>query len=168
MNPQSGPGATGASAAAPPIVTPSVLAVQWSRRAWKAGRHLLWTLWATSMASWPTKLTLEHPLLRLVLAVAAAAYLVVAVGELRVRVLLNDDGLVIVGPLRRTRIPWTDVSEVRVRGLTMGRGWVEVVRGNSREVALPTPVETYPLLKDRWERATAIGAAGHPALNARP
>ena len=74
----------------------------------------------------------------------AVAYIVRIVGELRARVVLERDGLVIVRAIRRTCIPWTDVAEVRVRGRSMGRGWVEVVRRNSREVVLPAPVEAYP------------------------
>lgn len=125
------------------------------------------------MAAWPTKPVAEHPALRLLEAAGAATYIAMAFGELRLRVLLEPDGLVIARAIRRTRIPWSDVSEVRVRGLTMGRAWVEVVRRNSREVALPTPVEAYSLLKDQWERATAAGPApgteqGGDAADRRP
>lgn len=130
----------------------------WSRRVRNAALPLFWAFYAAFFVS-QTNLVAEHPALRIPALALAATYLVVALGELRLRVLLEHDGLVIVR-FRHTRIPWADVSEVRVRGRSMGRGWVEVVRRSSREVVLPTPVEAYPVVKDQWERATA--APGPP------
>jgi len=102
------------------------------------------------MFALPNRLEAGHPALRLLAVAFAVAYIVRISGELRARVFLERDGLVIVRAIRRTRIPWTDVVEVRVRGRSMGRGWVEVVRRNSREVVLPAPVKAYPVLKGQW------------------
>lgn len=155
MSPQTGQGTSGASAAATPRAVPSVPVWPRSRRVRNAAGRLFWALWWTYMAVSPTKPVAEYPALRVLAVVFVVTSVVQAFGELRVRVLLEHDGLVIARAVRRTRIPWADVTEVRVRGLTMGRGWVEVVRRNSREVVLPTPVEAYAVLKDQWERATA-------------
>lgn len=169
MSPQADQGMTGASSAVTPIAMPSVPALPRSRRAWNAAVPLFWALWWVFMFALPNRLEAGHPALRLLAVAFAVAYIVRILGELRARVVLECDGLVIVRAIRRTWIPWTDVVEVRVRGRSMGRGWVEVVRRSSREFVLPAPVEAYPVLKDQWARATGAGptpgAHGAPAAS---
>lgn len=86
-------------------------------------------------------------------AVLAGGYVLGAVGTLRKQVLLDEGGLVIVRGFRRSRIPWTDVRELRVRGLDMGSGWIEAVRQDGRETVVPAPVEAYSAMRSSWERA---------------
>jgi len=171
MSPQADQGMTGASSAVTPNAMPLVPALPRSRRAWNAAAPLFWALWWLFMFALPNRLEAGHPALRLLAVAFAVAYIVRISGELRARVFLERDGLVIVRAIRRTRISWTDVVEVRVRGRSMGRGWVEVVRRNSREVVLPAPVKAYPVLKGQWARATAAGptpcAHGVPAAPER-
>lgn len=127
----------------------------------KAGGWLcLAALWAT-VAAWPSELAGAHPVLRVLQAAGAVVYGANGIGQLRTRLVLEDEGLIIARVLRRTRIPWADVREVRVRGLDMGRGWIEVVRQNSREVVLPAPVEAFPVLRERWQRTAGALATSH-------
>ncbi|GAA2745164.1 hypothetical protein GCM10009868_25590 [Terrabacter aerolatus] len=125
-----------------------------SRRVRKAIGPVLLACSSGSMAVWPTGVGVQHPAVRALQACFALGFVVITIGQLRLRVLLERDGLVIRRLVRRTRIPWAEVRDVRIRGLSMGRGWIEVVRQDSREVVLPTPVEAYPLLKEQWERST--------------
>lgn len=138
--------------------------VSWAapRRAWKAGVWLCLAALSATVAAWPTELAAAHPVLRTLQASGAVVYATNAIAQLRTRLILEDEGLVIARALRRTRIPWADVREVRVRGLDLGRrGWIEVVRQNGREVFLPAPVEAFPLLQERWQRTAGVLATSH-------
>jgi len=108
-----------------------------------------------TMYLWPMAPGSPWDLLRylhLALAVLLAAR---AISEFCTRVLAEPDGVVIVHGLRRTRIAWTDVRQVRPGSRGFGPGWVELV--TERVVRLPVAVTTYPKLRHLW--AQAAGAS---------
>lgn len=96
---------TGASSAVTLIAMPSVPVLPRSRRAWNAAVPGFWAFWWVFMFALPNRLEAGHPALRLLAVALAAAYIVRIVGELRARVVLERDGLVIVRAIRRTCIP---------------------------------------------------------------
>ncbi|MGO4604478.1 hypothetical protein [Terrabacter sp. 2YAF2] len=128
------------------------------RERWVAPRRgLIGALSLGGAAGWGSVWVLQaghvQPLHRAAAAVLAVGYVVGAVGTLRKEVLLDDGGLVIVRGFRRTRISWTEVRELRVRGLGMGGGWIEAVRQDGRETVVPAPVEAFSAMRSSWQRA---------------
>ncbi|EWT02517.1 hypothetical protein N865_05095 [Intrasporangium oryzae NRRL B-24470] len=114
------------------------------------------------ISGWPDDVVLWHPI-GLVLPFGLALYvLVIAFAEFRMRTLLEQDAVVVVHAFRRTRIPWAEVRDVRLRHSRSGRAWVELVRASSRNVVLPAPVGIYPVLKQRLAHA-----AGDPTRSNR-
>lgn len=83
-----------------------------------------------------------------------------AVSEFCTRVLAERDGVEIVHGLRRTRIAWKDVSQVRPGSRGFGPGWVELV--TERVVRLPVAVTNYPELRQ------FVGAGGRGVADVGP
>ena len=163
MTAQTGPDGEDAASSAEADALPAVPGWSLSRRARNAVRPVLPTVTFLLLLASPRGLAAEYPLVRILGIAAIVTGVVQVLGELRVRVLLERDGVVIARAVRRTRIPWAHVREVRVRGLDMGRGWVEVVRDDGRQVVLPAPVEAYNVLEEQWQRA--IAAQSNPGTS---
>ena len=122
--------------------------------------RLLWAALYAAMFVWPTGAFQAHPTQRLAALALVIAGVALAVVEVHARVFLEQDGVVIVRGLRRTRIAWADVRQVRARDGRLGPGWVELVRISSRHVVrLPVDVQQYPQLLERWAAAAAGGGA---------
>ena len=141
-----------------PLAAPTAPIVHAWRPPWRGRMFALRLLEAAAFATMylrPMDLGNPWHLLRYLHLAMAALLTARAISEFCTRVLAEPDGVVIAHGLRRTRIAWKDVRQVRPGSRGFGPGWVELV--TERVVRLPVAVTNYPELRQLW--AQAAGAS---------
>jgi hypothetical protein len=141
-----------------PIGTPTATVVHAWRPPWRGRMFALRLSEAAAFATmylWRTDQGSPWHLLKYLHVALAVLLTARAISEFFTRVVAEPDGVVIVHGLRRTRIAWKDVHQVRPGSRGFGPGWVELV--TKRVVRLPVAVNNYPELRLLW--AQAVGAA---------
>ncbi|MGO4603671.1 hypothetical protein [Terrabacter sp. 2YAF2] len=116
----------------------------------RVGAALVWGGIYASQFVWPTGAAGTDPALRLSHLGVALAIVILGVVDVRSRVLLADDGVVVVRGFWHRRIAWADIRQVRARKNGFGPGWVELLRISSRRVVrLPVDAQQYRRLRER-------------------